>query len=72
LRLLKHRKPTLKQGAGIATRVTKSSAGVHADRGKAEDRKLSEIEQSWGSKAVEVKGETAMDLYLTSRPRSAR
>jgi hypothetical protein len=46
--------------------VTKSGAGVHTDRGKAEDRKLSEIEQSWGSKAVEVEGETAMDLYLTS------
>ena len=41
LRLSKHRKPALK-GRGIATRVTKSGAGVHADRGKAEDREQSE------------------------------
>jgi hypothetical protein len=49
-RLLKHRKPALNkgresragnQGQGIATRVTKSGAGVDADRGKAEDRKQS-------------------------------
>jgi hypothetical protein len=65
-------KACTKQGAGIATRVTKSGAGVHADRGKAEDRKLSEIAQSWGGKVVEVEGETAMDLYLTLRPRLTR
>jgi len=38
---------------------------VHVDRGKAEDRKLSEAEQSWGkleqSKAVKAEGETALD-----------
>jgi hypothetical protein len=39
-------KACTKQGAGIATRVIKSGAGVRANQGKAEDRKLSEIEQS--------------------------
>ena len=42
LRLSKHRKPVLNKGRGIATRVTKSGAGVHADRGKAEDHEQSE------------------------------
>jgi hypothetical protein len=34
-------KACTKQGLGIATRVTKSGAGVDADRGKAEDREQS-------------------------------
>jgi hypothetical protein len=34
-------KACTKQGRAIATRVTKSSAGVDADRGKAEDREQS-------------------------------
>ena len=35
-------KACTKQRGGIATRVTKGGAGVHADQGKAEDRKQSE------------------------------
>jgi hypothetical protein len=42
-RPLKHRKPTLIKGGEYATRVTKSGAGVDADRGKAEDRELVDL-----------------------------
>jgi hypothetical protein len=55
-----------KQGRGIATRVTKSGAGVDADRAK---RALVQADRK---EAVEFEGETAMDLYMTLRPRSAR
>jgi hypothetical protein len=59
------------QGREIATRVTKSGAGVDADRGKVEDREQS---GRWyrQTEAVEVEGEIALDLYMTLRPRSAR
>ena len=59
-------KACTKQGRGIATRVTKSSAGVDADRAK---RALVQADRK---EAVEVEGETATDLYLTLRPRSGR
>jgi hypothetical protein len=55
------------------TRVTKSGAGVDADRGRADDREQS---GSWGRrwqlKTVEVEGKTAIDLYVTLGPLPAR
>jgi hypothetical protein len=56
------------QGREIATRVTKSGAGVDADRDKAEDREQS---GSW-EKGSSSRGKTTMDLYTTLEPLPAR
>jgi hypothetical protein len=63
--LPQRRKPALDKGGELATRVTKSGAGVDAGRGKAEEREQSgrwcrQIRRR--REAVEVEGETAMDL----------
>jgi len=43
---LKHRKPALNKDGEYVTRVTKSSVGVDADRGKAKDRELVDLRGS--------------------------
>jgi hypothetical protein len=55
-------------GGEIAARVTKSGTGVDADRGNAEGCELVEMGAAKKSEAVEVEGETAMDLYTTLEP----